>query len=89
MKVLVMSTKGQDMRSEATGWTCEDTEQVHAAIAAGRRVNMVDAKTVGMVGGPRGGHAYATPLFALANGWKLLAPPRDVGGEWEWWFTHD
>lgn len=35
---------------------------------------------------------YAAPLYALADGWKLLAPPREtaaLGEEWEWWFVRE
>ena len=83
-KVLVMTTSGGSLRSEAEGWSAEDANLV------------VRNKPVGFTPGIL--KVYPTnPLFALADGWKLLAPPvkYQIGTsakpiyQWDWWFVKD
>lgn len=84
-KVLIMSTQTSDLRSEAIGWSAEDS-------------NLVRPGPIGNSPGFPGPYSYPTPVHALADGWRLLAPPTQfdvksgngtVRREWEWWFTKD
>lgn len=78
-QVLVMSTNDASLRSDAWGWSCDD-----AAL-------FKPGEPIGMTPGPRFPYAYATPLEAMWDGWRLLAPPeRCKDGKQiyaEWWFV--
>lgn len=86
-QVLIMYTEGDRLRSEADGWTAEDPrgakQDGHVGICGAwwSRLN--------------GHYGYPDPLRALADGWRLLAPPvcQDSAGSsdngYEWWFVRD
>src|SRR5690606_38520707 len=78
-KILTMTTSGGQLRSVATGWTCEDGDFV------------VHGEHIGQTRSPHGYYTHATPLAAIGAGWNLIAPPEEFGpSEWEWWFSrHD
>lgn len=86
-QVLIMHTAGRfsGLRQEAVGWTGEDPRGAKSDGPVGicgawwsRRENLNRS------------YCYPDPLRALAGGWKLLAPPTDLGdGEHEWWFTRE
>ncbi len=82
-QILFMSTLRPDLRAEATGWSAEDPSQCFA------RPDVRTHDQIGLIPGFRGSYTYQAPLFALADGWKLLAPPTEDGTEWEWWFVRD
>jgi hypothetical protein len=87
MKVLVMSTESASFRSEANGWGADDASTV------------VPGKPIGLSPGYKGNYCYDCPLRAMADGWKLLAPPtttyypanehRQSYSETVWYFTKD
>lgn len=70
--VLFMTTKGDGLRSEAIAWECEDPREFQFG------------KPIGYTRGPKFNYTYDTVLEALANGWKLLAPPEKGEGETYW-----
>ena len=89
-QVLTMETQGYSLRSEAIGWGAEDPRGAHPT------------KPVGICGamwhrpgefstqpnrGSNQGISYPDPLRALADGWRLLAPPTEGADHWEWWFV--
>jgi hypothetical protein len=84
-KILVMSTKRSDPRSEAIGWSAEDGDVI------------VPGRPIGESPGFRGPYSYDTPMHAIRDGWRLLAPPKEyqqeylsgARAEWEWWLTKD
>lgn len=79
-QVLFMETEHPGLRAAAIGWGGEDPSQDEARILAA---------PVGMIRSfiPV---AYPDPLRAMADGWHLLAPPRELeGGTAEWWFVRD
>lgn len=79
-KVLIMSTRAASLRSEAVGWTYEDADLVRPG-------------DIGNTPAPDPYARHPTPMHALADGWRLLAPPmRQQSGpfvEWELWFVKD
>ena len=70
-EVLEMSTYKPEMRSEAIGWTLNSG--IYAARAMDQRGSRCE---VGLIGAPMQWYAYPTPLHALGDRFKLLAPPR-------------
>ncbi len=83
-KIMIMQTSRSDPRSSADGWTLEDgfLARHHIGNPVGRIRSCWD-------------HAPETPLHALGEGWRLLAPPARFEIEnddkttnvlWEWWF---
>lgn len=81
-KILNMVTRGGTLRSEAEAWGCEDGDEIKIT------------KDIGLSGPPNFFYAYKYPMFAIANGWKLLGPPKeiDMGLKdkfYEWWFVKD
>ena len=93
-QVLTMETEGYTLRSEAVGWGAEDPRGAHPS------------KPVGICGSmwhrpgefntqpmreENAGFCYPDPLRALADGWRLLAPPTEGVGadQWEWWFVRE
>lgn len=86
-KVLSMSTTAPNLRSEAVGWTYEDSARV---------VPGPIGCTSSLNGAPF--HAYDCVLRALNDGWKLLAPPErqpwtnsegQESVEWTWWLVKE
>jgi hypothetical protein len=77
-----MATERSTLRAAATGWGAEDS----ALVRPGH---------IGNTPGPRWRYRYETPMHALRDGWKLLAPAQLLKGEgdspdeWEWWFVRD
>ena len=82
-QVLTIETTGQNLRSEAIGWGAEDPRGAHPS------------KPVGICGATWSrltpcGYRYPDPLRALADGWRLLAPPVQCDvGIWEWWLVRE
>ncbi len=84
-KILIMSTTGNRLRSEAVGWSAEDGD------------NILPGRPIGCSGGPKWAYTWPTPMHAIGAGWRLLAPPTkytynyEEGSrdEWEWWFVRD
>ena len=73
-KILVLTTRGEHLRSAVVGQLAEDADGVRPG-----PVELAPAWDA-----PR----YETPLHALGDGWALLAPPvRRDGGALEWWLT--
>jgi hypothetical protein len=85
-QLLIMETDDSDLRSHASGWSAEDGCTV--------------VPRVGASPGPRWHYSYDCPLFAIGDGWRLMAPPtayieKQFRGpkddvveveRWEWWF---
>lgn len=64
-QVLTMTTKRPDLRSEAIGWSAEDPSKLKWG------------QPIGMTPGFGERYSYETPMHALADGWRLLAPPEE------------
>ena len=82
---LMMTTRvGTGLRCEAIGWSAEDPTRFVPGGGYG---------CVGQSPGFRGRYTYSTPLAALADGWRLLAPPEDyeLNGDpaLDWWFVRE
>ena len=80
-KILIMTTSSNSMRSKAEGWSMEDSSLV----------NKDQREHIGLTPYKHEFHAYDCPLRALANGWRLLAPPTEYTEaglfvKFEWWF---
>jgi hypothetical protein len=78
-KILHFMTKTSSLRSSADGWSAEDGDVIN-----------VD-KVIGLSPGYKGFCCYETPMHAIADGWKLLAPPSNLeySDFYEWWFVKD
>lgn len=87
-KVLIMWTEGKGMfRDKAVGWSCEDGDSLYRSNIDS---NSWKHEEIGRIPGVDLNYVYQAPLFALSDGWKLLAPPqKDSQNQWEWWFTKD
>jgi hypothetical protein len=79
-----VQTDGHSMRSKIDGTGMEDPRL------------FVRGKPIGLTPSPRCCYLGATVLEMLADGWRLLGPPRDTsftteeGKRWEqseWWLT--
>lgn len=97
-KILKMSTNGDSVRSTAHGWGAEDGDIASndIALAMESNSNYRSSKDVpvGMIHWYKGYCTYPTPLHAIADGWKLLAPPSCseeyiAMKEYSWWFVKD
>jgi hypothetical protein len=82
---LAMTTQGTTwLRSEAVGWNAEDPSRF---VPGGGHDN------IGRSPGYPAHYTYSTPLAALADGWRLLAPPEkftERGHELMfWWFVRE
>lgn len=95
-KVLAMTTKGGDLRSDVDECSMEDGDLVVWSSS-----RYPDAP-IGLTPSPTGKYWPKTPLHALADGWKLLAPPATVKNDdgsvyrnddgstyYTWWFVRD
>lgn len=77
-KILIIVTDYNDLRSPTIGWDREDGDLV----AKGLCKNLDQEPRI----------IYDTPLRAIGEGWKLLAPPTPHPQKectWRWWFTKD
>lgn len=75
--ILTLMTPRPDLRSEALGYSCENTILVQPD------------KPIGLSKSEWGWN-YDCPLRALADGWRLMGPPVKLdGGNWDWWLTRD
>lgn len=85
---LMMTTEGRlTLRSKAVGWSAEDPRTF---VPGGGH------ERIGLSPGFRGPYSYSSPLAALADGWKLLAPPELIDTDsdqlhdhYDWWFVRD
>lgn len=74
-KILILSTTGPTLRSEVVGATCEDSDLVDPD------------REICYARSPKAQCLFRTPLHAMRDGWRLMAPPEeDSREEWEWWF---
>ena len=82
-KVLTMMTRDADPRSEADGWSANDSSLV------------IYGKPIGLTPELKEFYCFDCPLRAMSYDWKLLAPPIPVpdfvnGETWfQWWFIKD
>lgn len=76
-QVLTIITIGPNLRSMAEGWSCEDPTLFRPG------------EPIGRTPAPRFAYTYDTVLAALADGWRLLAPPAKDAGMWEWWLVRE
>lgn len=95
-KVLTMATERDSLRAAAIGWGAEDPDQWERAKirpAPHAPLNLWDADRIGLVPPYQGMYRYGSVFQALADGWKLLAPPiKYLEGDvecWEWWLTKE
>jgi len=110
-KVLVVSTQSDSIRDNIIGWTFNDANEVRDAFevrASVYRATGTKNEYETFVDVPihkiRSGYciSYPTILHALADNWKLLAPParcvepiESIDGEeqeqeyFEWWLVKD
>lgn len=84
---LMMTTQGDSgLRSGAIGWSAEDPNRFVAGGGHDR---------IGLSPGFKGRYSYSTPLAALADGWRLLAPPETLPSDDHprpahfWWFVRE
>lgn len=88
-KILSMSTNGRGLRSSTEGISAEDGD----LIKSDKEIGYSDSMRVTF---------YKTPMHAIADGWKLLAPPQfeeEIPAEklasgksvqiYGWWFVKD
>lgn len=79
-KILTMITLQPNLRSSAEAWGEEDGDKV------------IMNKEIGFSDCYRGPYSYACPLFAIGDGWRLMAPPVEIKDytegvdAWDWWF---
>jgi hypothetical protein len=90
-QILIMSTRKGNLRSEAFGWTAEDSAQV---LRYAKNEHYYRHVEIGRIPAwdrdQNGSFQHEAPLYAMAAGWKLMAPPKQAeDGTWEWWFTRD
>lgn len=76
-QALIVSTIGPTLRDAAFGWTCEDPS------------GFVPDREIGITPGARFPYTYGTVLAAMADGWRLLAPPVGADDEYEWWLVRE
>jgi len=101
-KVLWMSTNRSSIRDECNGWGYNDGNAVRDAfvdrLGTKYEYAYMNDIPVGLVRSwsPSSGQpprSYPTVLHALADGWKLLAPPTKYKEgsviQYEWWLVKD
>lgn len=83
-KILIMSTDGETLRDANIGYSCDDGDLMAETIRKrGLQVPVGYAPGMNIP-------FYATPLHAIGDGWRLLAPPLAYNKDrYEWWFTKD
>jgi hypothetical protein len=93
-KILIMLTDGSDPRSAADGWTmeCGFTAERDLMQAQARQKFKESPTPVGLIGHAKEFYLFATPLHAMAAGWRVMHRPKkhkanSKTGEdqWEWW----
>ena len=84
--ILKLDTRNLGMRAEVVGWSVESGFEV--GFAATNNKTTIDKVPTWKIKRPQLTY-YQTPLHALGDGWKLLAPPIKVGNICEWFFTKD
>jgi len=94
-RILILFTEEPTLRSECRGWGSEDGDNVWDAFSNrlrnGDNYNHPNDIPVGLIrtGGAR---HYSTPLHAMGDGWKILAPPfkeNTNDDDYQWWFVQD
>lgn len=91
-KILIITTEICDMRAKVIGCSSEDSDNVYLAFGLNQNL---PHEEIGKVGHYKGCKFYEAPLFALGDGWKLLAPPiesppvKGYKGGYAWWFVKD
>jgi hypothetical protein len=88
--ILVLVTKSSHIRDSVINQSSESGLFVASAMiefGLDVKTSQIDIPTI---------RSYSTPLHALGDGWKLLAPPKTTlqfgftVPEWcEWWFTKE
>ena len=73
-EVCILSTERSSMRAEVVGWTHENPA-------------LVKPGHIGMTGAPLPYAYYTTVMHALADGWRLPAPPITEDDETVWWLV--
>lgn len=86
-QILTMTTTDVSVRSEVLGWTAHDPRRVYDNPSA----HQFRQDRIGLVGDWSGPYpSYQAVLYALADGWAILAPPTKLeDGTWEWWLTRN
>lgn len=74
-EVLIVTSRGSTLRSEIIGWTREDPSK------------FVPGKPIGYTPSANFRKHYDTVMEALAEGWRLLAPPTGVDEYFVWWLV--
>ncbi|RJQ26699.1 hypothetical protein C4577_02825 [Candidatus Parcubacteria bacterium] len=76
-KILTMSTCGYSLRSCAESWGAEDGNLIDLTKEIGYSLKLRTP-------------LYKTPMHAIADGWRLMVPPKENGNGvtiyYEWWF---
>jgi hypothetical protein len=75
-KILHLTTDGSGLRSKVEGWSAEDGDLIEMN------------KEIGLSDGMKTPF-YSTVMHAIADGWKLLAPPVKSGNWYEWYLVKD
>lgn len=93
MQVASVSTNGPTVRSEIEGWSFED-----GSLLVRRSLPSEPHKIfIGYTPSPKGIPFYNTVLEMLADGWKLLGPPKRYTWkidsaphvQWSWWLQRE
>lgn len=96
-KLLMVITTRCDVRERIEGWTYEDSDQVEAAFVQRldtKNITNINDMPIGMVSSlSTEPVCYRSILHAMADGWKLLAPPVETTSEditvFEWWLVKE
>ncbi len=82
-KILVLATENDHLRCrKCSNRYCESGDQVlDATVVIGQYPHVIEIKDEPV-------SDYPTPLHALGDGWRLMAPPvrKNDGVFFEWWF---
>lgn len=82
MKILQIFTKSSELRSEAIGWTGDDTRFVL------KDQLLYNHDKIGLVRShDEDFHTYSCVLLALADDWQLLGPPEKMETGYLWWLV--
>jgi hypothetical protein len=97
-KIIILYTQIRDFRDRVISMKFENGDALDQANIeyANRFPDGIPFEYVGFIGsGDFNPQMPETPLHALGNGWKLMAPPignpnvADVYHKYEWWFVID